>query len=202
MKLIDLKNIICGILLMLASSSYAQYTPEDEQDSSVENQSDNEPSSFSDRLFYGGNVSFNILNNLLVMDIAPIVGYRVSDNLGVGVGAKYSLIRNMTTRTNWSFYGGSVFSRYKFTPALFFHSEFEALNSYEMNNFGFTTQRAPAFAFFNGFGYQSGGVINIGLMLLYDFIDHPNSPYRGQYLITTNNGRVPLIMRIGVSAGF
>lgn len=181
------------------NESYSQYTKEDE------NKKENPLSdlTFRDRIFTGGNLGFNIFQNYLFLDLAPIVGYRVTEKLGAGIGLRYSLIRNLTTKENWSNYGGSVFARYKVIPQIFLHTEFEALRSYNYDllspNYG---DRAMAYMWFAGAGYSTGGGsgVNFSLMLLYDFIDHVNSPYQNAYLFGPTG--IPLIARGGVSIGF
>lgn len=194
-------SLILFLLIISAISevSFAQYTKDDDK------KSGNSLSelSFKDRLFTGGNLGFNIFQNYLFLDLAPIVGYRITENLGAGVGLRYSLIRNLSSKTNWSNYGGSVFMRYKIIPQLFLHTEFEALQSYNYDltsiNYG---DRAMAYMWFAGGGYSTGGGagVNFSLMLLYDFIDHVNSPYQNAYLFGPSG--LPIIFRGGVSVGF
>jgi hypothetical protein len=184
----------------------AQYTKEDEKLNKASN--DNKENSlkgtpFKDRLFTGGNVGFNIYNSFLLLDLAPIVGYKVNENFGIGVGAKFSLIKDLNTKQSNTYYGGSIFGRHKIYNGIFAHSEFEILNAYNRDpnsiNYG---ERAPAFVWFTGLGYSSGGAISISGMLLYDLIDHPNSPYRNQYLFRSGFSYTPIILRIGVNIGF
>lgn len=185
--------------LSISTASYAQYTEEDDNSKS-------NPLSdltFRDRIFTGGNVGFNIFNNYLFLDLAPIIGYRVTERLGVGIGLRYSLIRDLNSKVNWSNYGGSVFARYKVIPQLFLHTEVEVLRSYNYDifspNYG---DRAPAYMWFVGAGYSTGnsGGLNFSLMLLYDLIDHVNSPYQNAYLF--GPAGLPIIARGGVSIGF
>lgn len=193
------------ILLLLlifgfADHSFGQYTKSDDKKTK-----DNPLSelTFRDRLFTGGNVGFNIFSNYLFLDIAPIVGYKITDKLGAGVGIRYSLLRNLSTKTTWSNYGGSVFARYKVIPQIFLHTEVEALRSYNYDihspNYG---HRAMAYMWFVGAGYSSGNSsgVNFSLMLLYDLIDHINSPYQNSYLFGPSG--IPLIARGGITIGF
>lgn len=196
-KLVNI--LLLGILIGCSGQAIGQYTQEDE------NKKTNPMSdlTFRDRLFTGGNLGFNIFNNYLFLDLAPIVGYRITEKLGAGVGVRYSLIRNLTTKQNWSNYGGSVFARYKIIPQIFLHTEFEALRSYNYDiyspNYG---DRAMAYMLFAGGGYNSGNNsgLNFSLMLLYDFIDHVNSPYQNAYLLGQSGP--PIIVRAGVTVGF
>ncbi len=186
------------LLISFADQTEAQYTKEDDK----KNNSLSDLT-FRDRVFTGGNLGFNIFQNYLFLDLAPIVGYRLTENMGVGVGLRYSLIRDLTYKTSWSNYGGSIFARYKIIPQLFIHTEIEALRSYNFDllspNYG---NRAMAYMWFSGAGYSTGngGGLNFSLMLLYDFIDHVNSPYQNAYLFGPSG--LPIIARGGVSIGF
>lgn len=184
-------------MLGLSDQTVAQYTKEDEKKSS-NSLSD---LTFRDRIFTGGNLGFNIFQNYLFLDLAPIVGYRLTEKLGAGIGLRYSLIRNLSTKENWSNYGGSVFARYKVIPQVFLHTEFEALQSYNYAGPNYN-DRAMAYMWFVGAGYSSGNSsgLNFSLMLLYDLIDHVNSPYQNAYLFGSSG--LPIIARGGVSIGF
>ena len=119
------KTILILFFIIPASLSYSQYDPdyndEDEDLSQL---------AFKDRLYTGGNVwaQFGSITNL---EIAPILGYKITKEYSVGVGAKYNYYRvNTANSTPWStsIYGGSVFTRYLFFDRIVAHAEFEALN--------------------------------------------------------------------------
>ena len=67
----------------------------------------------SDRFYTGGNVSFQVANNILLLDVSPIIGYEITENFSSGLGLKYTYIRfNGNPPSSTSIYGPSVFSRY------------------------------------------------------------------------------------------
>ena len=155
------KSLLTLIIMMWCMhSASAQYTKEDNKPKNDNSLSD---VSFKDRLFTGGNLGFGISNNYLYLDLSPIIGYRATKKLGVGIGVRYSLLRNIVFKENFSNYGGSVFARYKIIPQFFLHSELEALRSYNFNpassKYG---DRAMAYMGFVGAGYSLGGPIKIG----------------------------------------
>jgi hypothetical protein len=183
----------------VSSQATAQYTKDDDQSKT----NPLSELSFRDRIFTGGNLGFNIFQNYLFLDVAPIIGYRITEKLGAGIGLRYSLIKDLNSKTSWSNYGGSVFARYKVIPQIFLHTEYEILQSYNYDiyspNYG---DRALAYMWFVGAGYSTGnnGGLNFSLMLLYDLIDHVNSPYQNAYLFGPSG--LPIIARGGVSIGF
>jgi hypothetical protein len=197
-KQLQIIELLVLMHLVGVTSTTAQYY---EENSGV-NTSANNGGDFKDKLYYGGNLSFNILNSFLFMEYSPILGYKVTENFSAGVGGKFMFLRDMRNRFNWTIYGGSVFSRYKIFPTLFAHAEYELLSAYDLNYLSTTYgQRAPASMFFVGGGYANGGGgIGIVAMLLYDVINHPNSPYQNSYLLGFNGP--PVILRVGFTVGF
>lgn len=195
-----MKNISLIFLLIITSlgSINAQYTKEDEQPKN-ENSLSNLP--FKERLFTGGNLGFGISGNILYLDVSPIIGYKINKKLGAGVGIRYSLLRDMYYDINYTNYGGSIFGRYKIIPQAFIHVEFEGLRTYNFNpqssNYG---ERDMAFMGFIGAGYTLGDGISFSVLVLYDLIDHVNSPYRSTYLLGPSGP--PVILRGGVTIGF
>ncbi len=197
-KKIHISFIILVLLWVSCSTTFSQYY----DDNTTVNSTSSNSADFKDKLYYGGNLSFNILNSFLFMEYSPIVGYKITDNFSAGIGGKFMFLRDMRNRYNWTIYGASVFSRYKIFPTLFAHAEYELLSAYDLNylspRYG---QRAPASMFFVGGGYANGGGgVGIVAMLLYDVINHPNSPYQNSYLF--GFGGPPVILRIGFTVGF
>lgn len=188
---------------MSVQVSFGQYTSE-ESDQKINPLS---KLSFKDRLYTGGNVGFNIQSDLngvpwVSFEASPYVGYRITQKYSAGVGAKYMYKGAKQYDVNWSVYGGNIFNRFLFNESLFGHAEFEILRAYDQNpNSSNYFERALAPMLFAGAGYSSsiGGTVNVQLMILYDFIDHVNSPYRSGYLFGFNGP--PLIYRIGISIG-
>ncbi len=103
---------------------------------------------FRDKLFFGGYLWATFNQFQTSVEVAPQVGYHLSERLDVGVGAKYmysysrSLLRdtNLTRRTSNHIFGGNVFTSFvaiknlnkilpfKFKGRLVVHLEYEALN--------------------------------------------------------------------------
>ena len=67
------------LFIGLVSASNAQVYFEKETDST----------SFRDRLYFGGNFSFNLGTRFTFIDVSPLVGYMVNDDFSVGLGSTY-----------------------------------------------------------------------------------------------------------------
>jgi hypothetical protein len=137
--------------------------------------------SFKERLYTGGNLSMSF-GTFTYVDIAPIVGYRVTEDFSVGLGGKYVYIGyNSTPRTSTSIYGGSIFSRYLFLENFLAHAEFQGLNVEVRETFTGQIKRKLVPISLVGGGYKQslGGSSYMQIMLLYDVIGDKNSPYQG-----------------------
>jgi hypothetical protein len=107
---------------------------------------------FKERISIGGALGFGFGSNSILVDVSPIAGYSVTNNLIVGFGLtyKYYQLNDYYYNNNdmtWSdlknnIYGGSVFARYFLTGIgipvienMFLHTEVEPLiftNDYKL----------------------------------------------------------------------
>ena len=167
----------------------------------IESFQENTP--ISDKIYAGGNMSFNIYNSWILFEAAPFVGYKVTPEFSLGTGIKYIYIGNPQFDIKQSYYGGNIFSRYKFTDNFMAHVEFEVLRVYELNPIKLNyLERTNASMFNLGAAYSSalGSNGSVQIMLLYDLINDYNSPYRSYYIFGSNGP--PILYRIGFSFGF
>ena len=163
---------------------------------------DGDRPAFWDRIFFGGNLGLQF-GDLTFVDISPLIGYKLTDQLAVGIGGTYIYYRSRTQflingqpqifeyKTN--IYGGRLFTRYYFVENLFGHAEYEILNLEVPDDFIFNKlTRTNITSFFIGGGYRQmlGGRAALELMGLYNLTEEANSPY------------VNPVIRIGVVAGF
>ena len=149
--------------------------------------------SFKDRLFFGGNVGLNF-GSLTYINVSPLVGVRLTDKLGVGVGPTYSYFNDKRSVYNYESesYGGRLFAQYRILESVLLYSEYELLNT-EVPNLLYTAlERRNISSLFVGGGYiqQIGRNSGISVTLLYNLIE-------GDYPIYEN----PLI-RTGFLMGF
>lgn len=132
-----------------------------------------------ERIFLGGNIGLQISNINTMVNVSPIIGYRLTNRLSPGIGLTYQYYRDSGWANQSGFtavshiYGGSAFARYRILPQLFAHVEFEALNL--DSQMGFRTEpdrdsRFWEYNYFVGGGYRAflGGRTHLNLMLLYN----------------------------------
>ena len=87
---------------------------------------------FWDRVYFGGNFGLQFGDQTLV-DINPLMGYRLTDQLSVGFSVTYLYYKftdpyNVYPDYSTDIYGGSIFTRYYFLENIFAHVEGEVLN--------------------------------------------------------------------------
>ena len=156
-----------------------------------------ERSSFLDRIFVGGNLglSFGDITNI---QIAPIVGYRVTNEFSVGLGPRYQYTRikvNGGSDLTSNNYGFNLFARYNIVEPFFLQAEYEYLN-FELFNRDLTSFRENFSSVLVGGGISQpiGSRAFFNLTVLYN-LSHDNTdpirPYDS-----------PLIVRAGINLGF
>ncbi len=168
----------------LAFHSYAQEfdyveSPEEEKEKERSSSDDQEPS-LRERVFFGGNFGLQF-GRILFFDVSPLVGYRLTDRVQIGVGASYQYFqdRRFTTNYSSSVLGGRVFGRYMISEFVFPHAEIESLSFKFRDNLGIPLSRQWYSALLAGVG-TAQPIGNKGLainaLVLYNFSYRPNEP--------------------------
>ena len=196
------KLILITLLFSICSISFAQVEgvevekpkeekKEEEKKDKQNEKEDKEKVPFIDKLFFGGNFWASFGNQAFV-DISPMVGYRVTNRLSVGIGATYQYQRINDRFGNFlgkqNIYGGRLFSRYTIAKDflgvgnLFAHTEYESLFAkYSINNFNGTvegTQPFPSFFIGGGLAFPIGNRSAFTISALYNpFYQENNSLY-------------------------
>jgi hypothetical protein len=126
--------LIFGAILCANISSFAQKKPT----------TPGEKKPFMERIYLGGSLGFGISTKSTLIDVSPVVGYALTDELIPGLGFTYKYYQyndyyldlgsNETTDLKTNMYGISVFVRYFLTkteiPVIentFLHAEVEPL---------------------------------------------------------------------------
>jgi hypothetical protein len=165
--------IILFSLMACISPMIAQVEPPPRTSSS-----NREP--FIDRLTFGGHLGLQFGNQTYV-EVAPLVGYRITERLIAGIGLKYIYYKFDDRYLVYSdhLYGGGPFARYLIFEELFVHVEHEVLNMRVYDYLTRTFQRKNISSVFVGGGYRQmiGDNSAIELMLLYNINESINSPY-------------------------
>lgn len=137
---------------------------------------------FKSRLFFGGGFGLQF-GSITLIELSPLVGYKVTPKLGIGVSPTYKYYHyndyygpNIDLSTN--VYGGSIFARYSIFQSVFAHMEYETL-FYNTSTPGYPTYMEQFNSFFVGGGYMQsfGGNSGMYLMVLWNLNDTPDSPY-------------------------
>lgn len=159
----------------------------------------NSKSLFQDRFFTGGGLGLQF-GTVTFIDISPILGYMLTDNIAVGVGVTYNYYEDKRFDPVFStnIFGASAFARYYFLDSflekIFLHAEYEILNFEAMlvNAYGFEYKdRIYVSGFLVGGGYREpiGARSFLSLTILWDVIEDINSPY------------INPVIRVGINIG-
>jgi hypothetical protein len=148
---------------------------------------------FLSRLDFGGYLGAQF-GDVTLIDVSPIVTYRVTEKFNAGIGLTYQYYKiNYTGYPDYktSSYGGSVFARYYIWRDLFAHVEYAPL--YVSYNDPVYQQEGTTWVhdFLIGGGYRQwiGQKAYMSLMILWNVNETYYSPYRNP------------IIRIGFGAG-
>lgn len=158
--------------------------------------------SFASHLWYGGNVglgfSSSSFESLFQITIAPMIGYKVFEQLSVGprvsityINYRYKFGGNVSSANPVSFSLG-LFTRYKLFRNFFAHGEYEFENTpfFSFTNNGnievIRQQRTNTYV---GAGYNSGSAFAYEILLLYNLTLPENtvqSPFNIRFGFTYN----------------
>ena len=119
-------------LLLTLPLLWLAHTP-----ASAQNSGNRPENSFMDRVFFGGGLGLQF-GTLTLIDVSPVIGYRVTERFEAGLGFTYKYYKykdyyvDLNTGTSYdlksNILGGSVFGRYHITESIFAHAEYETLN--------------------------------------------------------------------------
>jgi hypothetical protein len=134
-----------------------------------------------DRLFFGGNVGLSF-GSLTFIQLAPLVGVRLTDKFGVGLGPSYSYYsdrRDSRLKFTTETYGGRVFAQYRVHQSIMLYTEYELLNA-EVPDLLYTRlERRNISSLFVGGGYLApiGQRSAVMISVLYNLLEDSYSPY-------------------------
>ena len=193
-NVLNRKGIFIVLLLFVSLTVYSQNT-------------EGNRGAFKDRLFTGGGLGLQFGTWSTLVDVTPVIGYYLTDNVVFGLGGTYKYYRYKNAyyvvfnNGESKYYdlianmlGGSIFARYYFKSDLinifnnlFAHVEYEYLNykynDYRLNESGsdINTYKMTTdiHSFFVGGGLRQmvGGRSFLYLMILWNLNDSFYSPY-------------------------
>lgn len=161
--------------LNLSLTSYSQKTEDDDYASqSKKTEAPKQKIPFNERLVFGGNFG-GFFGAVSYVQINPMVGVKMNNWWVNGVGLNYIYTGGRGVRQH--VYGASVWSRAYAFKSVFVHTEYEQLLRTASDQFG-NNYRANVPVWLVGGGYQdNAGRLGLSILILYDLIQDPNSPY-------------------------
>ncbi len=135
---------------------------------------------FKNKFYTGGGFGLQI-GNVTFIGVSPILGYNVTQNFSVGIGANYQYTDYRQYDFSVNTYGGSVFGRYTIWRSIFAHAEFEMLKMQypELINNQINKKWMNVSSLFAGGGVRQmiGENSSLVLLVLWNFNETPYSPY-------------------------
>lgn len=134
--------------------------------------------SFRERLTFGGNGAFQ-LGTITLIGGTPQVGYRVTENVMVGIGGTYYYNRWKDIGYTQHLYGGNLWARRKLFSRVFVHVESEHINIEAFGPLLPEAGRRWVDMLWVGGGYYQGVTdrLGAGITLLYDVSENSLNPY-------------------------
>ncbi len=131
---------------------------------------------WKEKFYVGGNVGAQF-GTFTFINLAPLVGFKVTERLSIGTQVQYQYFKdNSGAGFESHVYGYSGFGRYFFTDHLFGHTEYQILNG----NFDYSGTRVniPNLFIGGGYMYPVSDKVSLGIMALYEVLRRTYSPYR------------------------
>lgn len=183
------------LLLSLITLNLAAQEDEDDYAPSPEAQQkkkDKPPAWKLNRWYTGGNVSLG-LGTITYVQLAPLVGYKLTEKYSLGAGVNLSLYYNNIYGQSLAVYGGRIFNRYILSDNIFLHAEYLQLNYPTYDITGQLTRKFYP-RLFAGAGYTTsvGGGVSFYALFLYDVL----------WRKTNSAFATPLSIRAGIGIGF
>jgi hypothetical protein len=182
------KQILFILILLVSVSVKAQWGQED---------MDEKPS-FKDRLFTGGGIGLSFTNYSDYFSISPLIGYRATNKLAVGLQFQYRYTNYKTISPSISTndYGIAPFVRYYIYQPFFLNAEIEHLN-YQFIKSATEKFRKNYNSFMAGGGFFQPAGRHAGFYAL--------AMYNFSYMSSYNSFspyNSPWVFRVGITAGF
>jgi len=129
-----------------------------------------------DKVYTGGGLGLQF-GTITLINIAPDIGYRITERYSAGVGFRYMYFSDKRYNPPYevNIYGGSVFNRFIVTNFFFLHGEYEILNGPWKSQF--PKNRFNIYNVWVGGGLSQGsGNASINIMALWNLNDEGYLP--------------------------
>jgi hypothetical protein len=124
-------------------------------------------SDWKKKFTYGGNTQLYFSPLFTIVDLSPAIGYKLTENLNLGVGFIYSYSSanyRSYGRYMQSAYGPYCYARYSFLESFFVQGQFDRLRQTNIYNFNDPTQKVWVDYAWLGGGYRRSLGNNMALM--------------------------------------
>lgn len=155
----------------------------------------NKRSSLRDRIFTGGGLGAGF-GQVNWVQLAPVVGYRITNEFsaGVGISYRYASYKGFTPRVVTNDFGTSIFARYNIKAPFFAQVEYEYLNYQLIKNDGSKVRKGnSAFLVGGGMSQSMGSRAFFNVTAMYNLLYKPGD--------STGPYRSPFVFRAGISLG-
>lgn len=180
------KLTLVFIFSMLGTLAFAQWGEEEMS----------EKPSLRERIFTGGGFGASFSSYYDYVSVSPLVGYRITPKLAGGIQVQYRYTNYKTYNISTSDYGLGPFLRFSVYGPFFLHAEYEYLNyQYPIGNGDKLRRDFNSFMAGGGLFQPIGRRVGFYALALYNFSYKDSAsdfyPYDS-----------PLVLRIGITAGF
>lgn len=181
LKPIEMKYIsLLVMLLLMVAAGKAQVSDTTQVEQQQTQGELPKPGLDKSKIYYGGYMTMSF-GKYTVIGAQPMVAYKLTPKFSVGGQVSYEYISDTRydREQNGSNYGASLFSRYRVSPRLYSHAEFSYMSYKWFYSFG-DSERKWAPMLYLGAGYSQPIAKNTWLnaQVLFDVINHENSPYK------------------------
>ena len=144
------------------------------------------------KVYYGGTVTLSF-GSVTRIGAYPMIGYKLTPKLSAGAEVGYEYVDYDNYNQSASNYGASVFTRYRVSPQLYAHAEYQGVN-YEIFTGPNTSSRmwVPFLLVGGGVCKPVTATTTAYVEVLFDVLQDPNSPY----------AEWDPVVSVGVSVGF
>jgi len=133
---------------------------------------------FREKLYTGGQfgATFGTYTNLM---ISPMIGARFSEKIYAGLGLEYQYTKDKhySQPKTYNQIGARIFSQYNFAPKLFAHTELAGLSMEYYNLSSKSRNFVPFFFMGGGYRQQLSPRSFVSFRVVFDVLQHKNSPY-------------------------
>jgi hypothetical protein len=131
------------------------------------------------RIYYGGTVSAGF-GNPDHFGLFPSIGYKLTPRASIGAEIGYEYLNYDGIKEGFNNYGGSLFGRFKLTPRLYGHSEFQAISTELLDDGGLGENHrevVPYLLLGGGMIQPLSATSSAYFEVLFDVLQDENSPY-------------------------